>query len=531
MSRDLVSGAPAFAVSYAAKAMTDPLSVFNGIHATTGCALHPAQTVGALVELAERERGSPMRTGPFALASLAPPSARKRFPALLGDYDLADPAEAGWGAIFSVKADPKVRAALAPLLEHRKEQVARYDDRRYHEFSRERGYQQGETKARFLQRQCVGPGEFDPVRVPYYLLLVGDPEEISFSFQDKLDGRYAVGRLCFDRLEDYARYADQVVATEKAAKPHRLRATVFGVSNADDRAMELTCEYLAKRVATNLAAAAKSWAIEKVLGVAATKDRLRRLLGGDQTPDLLFTTCHGMGFDAGDPRQEAEQGGLVCADWPGPLAWQRQLDEKHYFTARDVGDDARVGGLISFHFACHSAGTPAYDSFPERANGKPRCLARKPIVSGLGKRVLSHPAGGALAVVGHVERTWGYSFLWKGVGPTTQAFEQALGSLLAGQPVGFAMEPFARRASDLADDLHSAGWDPRGSREQAQEVASLWTALQDARNYVILGDPAVRLPAPGGHLLPPSGPSPMARRKMKFGELLEDVAQRPPIRE
>jgi hypothetical protein len=89
--------------------------------------------------------------------------------------------------------------------------------------------------------------------------------------------------------------------------------------------------------------------------------------------------------------------------------------------------------------------------------------------------VLGHPAGGALAVVGHVERTWGYSFLWKGVGPITQAFEQALGGLLAGQPVGLAMEPFARRAYDLADDLHSDG-------------------------------------------LPPSGPSPMSRRRMKFGD-------------
>ncbi len=446
------------------------------------------------------------------LLGLARPRAQGLPAALLSDCDFRDPAEAGWGVIFSAQADPKVRAALAPLLDHRKEQVTRSNERRYHEFSGELGYQKGDTKARFLHRQCVGPGEFDALRVPYYLLLVGGPEEISFGFQDKLDPRYAVGRLCFDRVEDYARYAAHVVATEQAAKLRPLRATVFGVANADDRAMELTCEYLAKRVATNLAAKAQGFAVEKVLGVAATKDRLRRLLGGDQTPDLLFTTCHGMGFDAGDPRQEIEQGGLVCADWPGPLAWQKPLDARHYFTARDVGDEARLGGLITFHFACHSAGTPDHDAYGERTNQNPRRLATRPMVAGLCKRLLAHPGGGALAVVGHVERTWGYSFLWQGIGPTTQAFERTLESLLAGNPVGFAMEPFAARAHDLGEDLREEG-DP-------ERAAMLWTALQDAHNYIILGDPAVRLPAPKPpRLRPPPGPSsPLSRRKLQFGE-------------
>lgn len=477
--------------------MTDPCSVFNGIHATTGRALHPAHSVEALVALAQRERALP---GSGSLGLLADKSTHRRFPSLLYDCDLDDPAEAGWGVIFSAKVDRNVRAALEPLIEHRRQQVGRHDELRHHVFAGKQGYQDGDTRRSFLHRHCLAPGEFDPVRVPYYLLLVGGPEDISFGFQDKLDGRFAVGRLSFDHPDDYRRYAEAVIASERAARPRQLRATVFGVANADDQAMTLTCEHLALRVADKLALRAQGYELKKVLGVAATKDRLRRLLGGDQTPDLLFTTCHGMGFDAGDPRQEAEQGGLVCADWPGPKAWTRPLDPGHYFCARDVPDGA-LAGLISFHYACHSAGTPSYDYYPERANGRPRSLARKPFVAALTKRLLAHPSGGALAVVGHIERTWGYSFLWKGIGPSTQAFERTFGLLLEGCPLGLAMEPFARRAYDLDSLLRSEVDGP-------EDLAMLWTALQDARNYVILGDPAVRLPAlPPGPLKPPPGPS------------------------
>lgn len=500
--------------------MTDPDSVFNGIHATTGGALYPAPTLEALLALAERQQTAPPRTGPFSLARVRQGARGRRQTAVPRKRDFKDLAKSGWGVIFAAGADCRIREALKPLLDHRKEQVTRFDERMYHEFSGERGYQRGDAKEDFFDRHCPeAPYEFHPEQMPYYLLLVGGPEEIPFDFQGRIDGRYAVGRLSFDRVEDYARYAAQVVASEKQTKHRRLRATVFGVSNADDRAMELTCEYLAKRVADNLTAMSDEFEVEKVLGVAATKDRLRRLLGGDRTPDLLFTTCHGMGFDPGDLRQEAEQGALVCADWPGPRAWSKELTEDHYFSARDVGDDARLGGLITFHFACHSAGTPAEDAYSERPGGK-RHLAPKPMVARLCKRILAHPAGGALAVVGHVERTWGYSFLWKGVGPTTQAFEWTLESLLAGDPVGFAMEPFAARAYHLQDDLYSRSRNTPRSAALAQKVAMLWTALQDARNYVILGDPAVRLPAvrlpsPGPILLP-HGCSRRQRRVLQF---------------
>lgn len=401
--------------------------------------------------------------------------------------------EAGWGVIFpsSTDAEP-LREALAPLLDLRRAQAGKRRERFFRELAGDDGYREGETKVAFLARHGAGPGPADPEKVPYYLLLVGDPEEIPFSFQYQLDVQYAVGRLCFDELEEYRRYADSVVAAETGetgGTGRRPRACFFAPSNPGDPVTGSTCAHLAQPVAAGVSGR-PGWDVETVLGEKATRSRLGALL--DEAPALLFAACHGVGFAVGDPFQREMQGALVCQDWPGP--GPGGIDRGHYFAAEDVGDRARVHGLVAFCFACFGAGTPRWDDFTRKVQGPRRELSSGAFLGRLPQRLLGHPRGGALAVVGHVDRAWGFSLVWPGVGPQTGVFESTLRRLLDGQPVGWAMELFNQRyaelASDLAAEVEALGF---GKKLDEKVLADLWTASHDARNYTIVGDPAVRI--------------------------------------
>ena len=472
--------------------------LLNGVSGATGDYFHPAVSSRQVVHLALRAAAEVGRSsGPE-------PWRQGRSGDHLGEeIDPTDLASAGWGVIFARDADPDVRAALEPLLRHRQTQASREVEQRFREIGGEMGLRRDESKIDFLQRYGIGHGPPDPDRLPYYLLLVGSPEEIPYGFQAQLDVQYAVGRLCLGSPAAYRRYAEAVVAAETAATSQPRRATFFGVENRDDRMTFLTSEYLVRSVAEKLRAehggggrGRPAWDIETVLSADADKARLAGILGGSQHPALLFTACHGVAFPNGDRRQLGHQGALLCADWPGPMAWraggQRELPDDYYFCGDDLPSDTRLAGLIAFHFACYGAGTPHCDSYGPIGGGGSRLLAPRDFVARLPQRLLEQ---GALAVVGHVDRAWGYSFIWQGR-DDTRAFEQALKRLLEGHPVGSALEAFHLKFAELSADLMAekvrvdTGKNPDGSL-----LASLWTAAQDARNYVILGDPAARLPA------------------------------------
>ena len=194
----------------------------------------------------------------------------------------------------------------------------------------------------------------------------------------------------------------------------------------------------------------QDWTIDIALREQATKANLGQLLGGARTPAVLFTAGHGVEFPQTDPRQLAHQGALLCQDWPGPKAWNRSLPEDHYFAANDLGENASLAGLISFHFACYGAGTPALDGSTRRAFEYREGSAPHPFLAALPMRLLSRPRGGALAVVGQAERAWGYSFLWPGAGAQTAVFESSLDRLRDGYPIGAATAPFHQRHAELS---------------------------------------------------------------------------------
>jgi len=101
-------------------------------------------------------------------------------------------------------------------------------------------------------------------------------------------------------------------------------------------------------------------------------------------------------------------------------------------------------------------------------------------------------ARGALGVVGHIDQAWGFSIQPDGLPPQIEPFRNFLGRVLSGRPIGFALRDFAVRASGLAVDLLDA-LAPQAVRPGEDMLAWAWTEQRDARNYALLGDPAVQL--------------------------------------
>lgn len=202
-----------------------------------------------------------------------------------------------------------------------------------------------------------------------------------------------------------------------------------------------------------------------------------------------------MVIGAGRSNQASDQGGLLCQDWPGSGMIQRE----HYLAAADVDDEANGGGMVAFLFACFGAGTPDTDQFLQNLAraGKMPPLAAQPFVAALPKRLLSHPKGSALAVIGHVDRAFTCSIQPPGMaGAQIGPFRNTLGFILNGSRVGQALTiQFGQRYAALSTDLLSAlsPTAPAYLRPKDQDLVLLWLQRNDAQNYLLLGDPAVRI--------------------------------------
>ena len=252
-----------------------------------------------------------------------------------GDYvvkagiDAQNLAQAGWGVIFAYDETEDVKDALKELLEYRREQAGeRYQEYAYRYDPAEHYF---ESKTEFLARHKVAAGPADPKKMPYYLLIVGDPERIPYSFQYELDVQYAVGRIHFDAAAEYAQYAHNVVNAEKSEQFLAREAVFFGVRNQDDAATNFSADELVNPLAELMAKDQPDWKVRTMLAEQTRKAQLEQILNGKQPPALLFTASHGMGFSNGHPKQLPCQGALLCQDWPGPREWKQAIPPRLLF--------------------------------------------------------------------------------------------------------------------------------------------------------------------------------------------------------
>ena len=406
--------------------------------------------------------------------------------------------EAGWAIVFHEDVPEEVREALTPLIDARR---AKARDR-----LKVLDYKKGEQIRTWYQRHRILAGNLDPETVPYYLLLVGRPGSIPFDFQYLLGIEYAVGRLAFATAAEYDRYVRSVLDYESAqAAANRKEISYWGTRHQGDPATNLSAALLIDPLANGIAASSGSlrrpihvdrgYGRSLFLGDDATKANFLTMLHAERPPAMLFTASHGMQLRAGQPNQNAIQGALLCQDWTG----FGSVKPEHLLAAADIDDDANVKGLVALVFACFGAGTPDLDQFPmDMAQaGKTPALAPQPFIAALPNRLLAHPKGGALAVIGHVDRAWGFSIQpSKSSDAQIGPFRNSLGFILRGSPVGHAVaQQFGGRFSALSTALASATSPtaPAYMRLSPRDLVTLWLERNDAQNYVVLGDPAVRI--------------------------------------
>ena len=436
----------------------------NGIDGESGDYAHAPRSPEAMVSL---------------LADFEAPVVPR--PTIFG-VESKDLAQAGWAVLWPQETSSQQHEALNPLIELRRRQAqGRFRELEVHP---------GETPLEFLERHGAGPGPVDPSVMPYHLLLAAGPETIPFSFQNELAISHSVGRLDLGDLESAASYTERLVQFEKRAIESPRHAAFFGVEHRDDPLTWLSSEHLVAELDRRVARRHRGWDIATILRRAATKQALRQVLTSCiSRPSLLFTASHGLFYTHDCPRQATHQGAILCADYPGPKAWQGPIVDRQTFSALDVARDLDLSGMLICNFGCYSAGTPKLDLYEVH---KPEVLADQPFVAPLAQAFLRQ---GALGVIGHVDVTFEQSFLWYRAGAQVSHFESLLAALLAGEPLGAAMDYLAMRHAQLAATV--AAEVRRAQRSQSSEETarhlSTWASYEDARNFVLLGDPAARL--------------------------------------
>ncbi len=386
---------------------------------------------------------------------------------------------AGWALVVHAEEPAEVRAALAPLIEHRRQAggpVAVLEVR------------EGEDWREWLARHGVAAGDrLIPEKVPYFLLLVGSPRRVSFELQRALQVQYAVGRISLEQPQDYRRYAESVIASEVRNESWVEPRAVFfaprdraprGRGEQDSRDVDGFVEPLAAELVEQ-----GTVDVVRLLGSAATRSRLIEVLSeANAAPTVMLAAAHGLGWRTEHDDQVVSQGALICQDWPG----NGPVEPHHVLSARDVPADTNLANSMMLFVSSFGAGTPAQDH-------------GEAFVAGLPQRLLSHPGGSALAVVGMVDRA--ATFNASLASDQRRWWRVILTALLDGQPVGHALRELigqqASAALELEDLRRKASF---GAPISDHALVDAWLRHHQASSTIVLGDPAARLPVDGGKL-------------------------------
>ncbi|WP_437758175.1 hypothetical protein [Sorangium sp. So ce1389] len=470
--------------------------------------LHPTLALG-LPELAAGSAPRPGKT-PRSVDALS-----------LGmpDADPNDLALQRWSVIAPEgTAGDEALEAIAPLLRLREaEQGAKVEPYRVKPGM-------GMTEAARWKADVLRDERVPEEEIPRYLLLLGDLDDVSAELQHVLANGAFVGRLHVagpDGRPDpggYAAYADKVVRWAREPTGHDRPDALFFVADDGTAATQLGRRLLVEPcLAMTHKPGRRPFPAANVVDIpgADTADDFLRA-GSAARPSVLLSVSHGLGRPrrgwASVDHQRALQGALLVGahSSPAPLLTAEMLQRTSFLP----------GGLW-FCLACFGAGTPMASAFypwlsvlareGAHASRVQRVLeslpqaGERPFLAALPQAALRNPQG-PLAVIGHLDLAWTYGF----VDPsrTTQSRASRIFSsiqvMARGNRAGVALDALMRSYREVNDELLSGYhaeedarvWN-RPSPVDPVQRSSAFMLRNDLRGYVLLGDPAARLPLKG----------------------------------
>lgn len=430
-----------------------------------------------------------------------------------------------WGVIVPQGAAGKRLLEIAkPLIDLRQQQQGGKPVKTY-----ECPPQLDMAQAALWRKQNLDTGTDLKLELPRYQLILGNLDQVPLSIQQVQQSDGFVGRLAFDNEQGYEAYIAKVIKSETTpstqADARLLFYTVHDGTSATFAGHQALIE-------PGVALAQKykdrgDFAAREVLklGNEAFPDPQELLqLTNMSEPGLLFSLSHGLGLPKTEWRTEAEQ-----RLRQGAMSFGRQ-----YITASDIANRPFLPGGIWFMLACFGAGTPDVSSyrhwlqslrevgqFGDGVDSVLRCLPNdkdRPFIAALPQAALANP-NGPLAFMGHVDLAWTWSFQERDTGQALARpakFINIMWSLLKGDRAGVSFRElmiyFGSTNTELTSLYDRAAAQasmglgvPAGAKDPDQaRRGHLWMLRQDLAGYILLGDPAVRLPlmAPAPFVMP-----------------------------
>jgi hypothetical protein len=420
-----------------------------------------------------------------------------------------------WGVIVPEGewGDSLLRA-IAPLIEHREKE-------------------QGGSERTLAARFRVPPGQGAAAAVkwrnevlraipererPKYLLILGDLHHVSLELQQVLAHSAYVGRLHVGLpsgapdLAGYTAYAHKVVAHETRTDLEDAARALLYTARDGTPATELGHQLLVRQC---LKVMHSRWKEQKlaldIQEVTQTEADVQTLLraAGELRAGVMLSVSHGLGAPRRGWASPEEQ-----RDKQGALA----LGSDQTLTADMVREHPFLPGGMWFCVACFGAATPSHSAFYAWLShlekqgirtGNPKAVLRslpregeRPFLSALPQALLANRQG-PLAIIGHSDLAWVSSFA-KEDDPERGDASRILSSLevlAEGSRAGLALDALMRSYREVNEQL-MAGYQARedaalyDSPDPTDPVRQghLWMLRNDLRGYLLLGDPAARLP-------------------------------------